>query len=77
VCTAIYYTFTGHGIVLKGMVWYYRSGDANGLTTEHTGGGVSRGRGRRETGEVPEINSKRWPKLCKKTRPNRKDFGEV
>jgi hypothetical protein len=36
VCTAIYCTFTGHGIVLKGMVWYYRSGDANGLTTEHT-----------------------------------------
>ena len=36
-CAAIYCTFTGHGIVLKGMVWYYRSGDANGLTTEHTG----------------------------------------
>jgi hypothetical protein len=36
VCTAIYCTFTGHGIVLKGMVWYYRSSDANGLTTEHT-----------------------------------------
>jgi hypothetical protein len=39
VCTAIYCTFTGYGIVLKGMVWYYRSGDANGLTTEHTAPG--------------------------------------
>jgi hypothetical protein len=42
VCTAIYCTFTGHGIVLKGMVWYYRSGDANRLTTEHTGVGVTK-----------------------------------
>ena len=33
---AIYCTFTGHGIVLKGTVQYYRSGDANGFITEHT-----------------------------------------
>ena len=34
--TAIYCTFTGHGIVLKGVVQYYRSGDANGLTIANT-----------------------------------------
>ena len=33
---AIYCTFTGHGIVLKGTVQYYCSGDANGLTIGNT-----------------------------------------
>jgi hypothetical protein len=37
--TAIYYTFTGHGIVLKGVVWYYCSGDANRLTIGNTAKG--------------------------------------
>ena len=32
----IYHTFTGHGIVLKDVVWYYCSGDANGLTIGNT-----------------------------------------